>query len=245
LVFIIILNGCAVIKKRNNSFSDLPEPALKGFSLLNLEDNNLLKKSFFIKKAAVKISSGDKIQRFIVSVKYLNPDKYLLSFRSKTGIEAARIFLSSDTVIINDRINRKLYFGKPESLEKKYGIALSVLPLLLGDYLKDKRNISRELSCKEGKLDLFSLIEGYKISYIIDCKNNKSIFTKIESSLNDRNVNLSYKNFISAGDALTPAEIQIRFQQTEINIRIENIESPWAGAIEFIPGKNYELVRLR
>ena len=87
MVFIIILNGCAVIKKRNNSFSDLPEPTLKGFSLLNLENNNLLKKSFFIKKAALKISSGDKIQRFIVSVKYLNPDKYLLSFRSKAELK--------------------------------------------------------------------------------------------------------------------------------------------------------------
>jgi hypothetical protein len=117
--------------------------------------------------------------------------------------------------------------------------------LLLGDYLKDNHNNYRELSCKEGKLDLFSWIEGYKISYIIDCKNNKVIFTKIESSLNDRNMNLRYKDFISAGDALTPAEIQIRFQQAEINIKIENIESPWTGSIEFIPGKNYELVELR
>ena len=40
----------------------------------------------------------------MATIKYELPDKYLISIRSKAGIEAARIFITKDTVLINDRI---------------------------------------------------------------------------------------------------------------------------------------------
>ena len=58
------------------------------------------------------------------------PDKFLISIKSHTGIEVARIFLTGDSIMINDRINKKLYYGSTSYLKNKYGLTTAVFPVI-------------------------------------------------------------------------------------------------------------------
>ena len=109
-----------------------------------IENQNLTKRNFFIQKAEIEILSEEENQKLIASIKFIYPDQYLISLKSKTGIEAARIFITDDTVLINDRINRKLYFGKPAQLKNKYGISPAVLPVVLGDFIKGNSKLDEQ-----------------------------------------------------------------------------------------------------
>ena len=85
-------------------------------------------------------------------MKYRLPGNYLVSIRNKTGMEAARVYVTHDTVLINDRIYRKLYIGSNEYLLKKYGIATNSLPLVFGDYLKGLSEVEILKDCSNGCL---------------------------------------------------------------------------------------------
>jgi hypothetical protein len=236
-----------VIKKGYKS-NDVISGRIESNSLMEgLEKQNLTNNSFFIQKAQIEVSSDEVNQKFNGSIKFVTPGKYLISLKSKAGIEAARIFLSDDTILINDRINRKLYYGKPEVLNRKYGISSSLIPIVLGDYVKDNKSNNENIPCSEGKLDLESFVNGLKISYTVDCKKAKIILAQQKGSLNNVVTEINYGDFIKTGDILTPAKIHIKYIKSMVNIdiRIEKIESPWNGNIEFIPGNKYELIELR
>ena len=64
----------------------------------------------------------------------------MITVRSRTGIEAGRAFITSDTLIIKDRFNKKLLVGKPETLAKKYGIDPSFLFTILGDIVVEDKD---------------------------------------------------------------------------------------------------------
>ena len=72
-------------------------------------------------------------------LKFEYPDKYLISIKSRTGIEGARIYISEDTILFNDRINKKMYYGSSLYLKRKYGLTTNFLPLIFGDIVSRKK----------------------------------------------------------------------------------------------------------
>jgi hypothetical protein len=246
ILFLTILScRCSVIKngginKHESTVGIIAEKVLE-----NVKKQNITATSFFIQTAEIEIFTKGKKEKILGSLKFESPDKYLLSLKSRAGIEVARIFISDDTILINDRINRKEYFGSPRYLETKFGISASVLPVILGDYIND--NLSdNEAICVEGKLNNTCMVSGVKIKYIIDCKREKLISALCEKSLNDDLIEINYKDFFNTGDIMTAGKIDIKDikRNTTIMIRIRKIESAWNGNIEFIPGNKYELIQL-
>ena len=61
-------------------------------------NQNLTVRSFFIERAEFKIISNDGEKSGIGTIKFLMPDRFLISIKSKTGIEVARIFLTGDSI---------------------------------------------------------------------------------------------------------------------------------------------------
>ena len=241
---LILITGCSVIKQRSNAHYILSED-LKSDSLLeSIRKYNLANRSFQIQKAEIEISSGNEKQKLIANIKFEFPDKYLISLKSRTGIEAARIFISRDTILINDRLNRKLYFGKPMNLKSRYGIPANIFPVILGDFIYENKSYSKELYCKNGKVDIDFIVEGIKCRYIVDCSKGKLIHTSLEDSLSDDYMKIEYENLINTNYGLTPARIRIDYKKSIIGINIGKIESPWNSNIEFIPGNRYELIEL-
>jgi hypothetical protein len=231
------------MKKTNSNF-ELTKPLSNNSVLESVLNQNLTRKNFYIQKAEIKVSYGEEIQKLIASIKYVYPDKYLISLKSRSGVEAARIFITGDTVLINDRINRKIYFGKPEQLMNKYGVSAAILPVILGDLIYDKKTIEKQVNCINNSADLDCTINGLKLGYIVDCEQNKIVNTRLESSLRTNYVQIEYDKFINSGSGLTPSAIKVSYDKSVAEIKIINLVTPWDGSVEFIPGNRYDLIEI-
>ena len=242
-----MFTGCAVIKTIKGQNNELSNEIITERNIVEtVKNQNITRKSFFIQKAEIAISTSSLNEKVNGSIKYEYPNRYLISIKSKTGIEAARIFSSNDTILINDRINRKLYYGSNRDLKNKYGITNSVLPMILGDFLTDSLSDNERIICLNGKFNSNCMLDGIRVRYIVDCKKNKTIFIDSENSFDGRKIELSFNEFRETGKVIFPGRIEFKNLQnmTIINIRIRKIELPWTGNIKFIPGNKYELMRI-
>lgn len=237
---------CSVVRNTKNDKIELTNGYLEKDILENTKKQNITTNGFFILKAEIEIFTKTGIEKFLGSIKYEKPDKYLISIKSRTGIEVARVFISNDTILVNDRINRKQYYGSHDYLKNKYGITNSVIPLALGDFMEDSMFNISPMKCFDNRLDFHCTLEGIKINYVIDCKKNKAILAICEDSKDGNNVKIQYDDFFKTGNILFPGKIKIidLRSTTTIGMKIKKIESAWNGNIEFIPGKKYELIRL-
>jgi Domain of unknown function (DUF4292) len=246
ILFLLILStGCSVIRNGRNRNYGLSDAIVSEKLFESIRKQNITSNSFFIQKAEFLISSKEGAEKLLGSIKFESPDKYLISIKSRTGIEAARIFISDDTILINDRINRKQYYGSTQYLKSKYGITTSVLPIIFGDYITDNLSDNKAI-CSDGKLDIIGTVGGIKIKYVIDCKKGKIILAIPENRSNEEGIEIQYSDFFKNENVLSPGKIEIKdFQrETTVDIKIQKIESQWSGKIEFVPGKGYELIRL-
>lgn len=245
-LIIFTLLGCSGIKRAGRSAADISGGGDFTSDEI-LKSRNLTNNNFFIQKAEVEISTEEISGKFIASIKFVVPDQFLISIRSRTGIEVARMFLSDDTVLINDRINRKLYHGDPEFVNIKYGIPVDIMPILLGDYVSGNEQDSKPEKCSGGLTKLGSTVKGLKVNYTVDCRKAKIVKAEQEGSMSNIISEIEYDDFERIGNIIMPAFIKIRHMRTMSNLilRIGKIESPWVGSIDFIPGSRYELIELR
>ena len=239
-------SSCSVSRINENRYNLSTESIKEGIELEDVKKQNLTTNNFFIQKAEFKMLSQDESKNGLASIKFEKPDKFLISLKSKGGIEAARIFISNDTILVNDRINKKLYYGSPAYLKAKYGVTASVLPLLLGDYLNDDVYDNSKIKCLEGKFDIKGVINRLQVHYIIDCRSGKTLLALPEHNINGGKLQIRYSNFLRTGEAFTPWKIEVSdsLSKTTIEINIDKIESPWEGTIQFIPGSQYEQIHL-
>ena len=242
----ILTPGCSVNRIRGNRNYRVSNEIIIGNIFENTKKQNITRNNIFIQKAEIEISNKEGTKRLLGTLKFEKPDKYLISIKSIAGIEAARIFISFDTILINDKISKKQYFGTPQYLKRKYGITTSVLPVILGDYINDDLSENRESKCLDGKLENEGIISGIRIKYIIDCKKGKSILASPENSSNEGSIEIQYSDFFEKGSIIIPGKIEIRdfTRATTIVIKIRKIESPWDGSIKFVQGNRYEIIKL-
>jgi hypothetical protein len=238
-------SGCSVVSKSKTD---------KGFKGNGKEINNLqaiinqniTNQNFYIHKATIEISTPEGKEKFIASVKFKYPDKYLISLKGKTGIEGSRIFISADTILINDRLKRKLYFGSGEYLKNKYGFSSFFLPIILGDYVRNNLSKENTVVCLDNILSRGEIIGGIKINYVIDCRFGKVILVTPERLDKSNTFEIHFSKFLKAGNSLIAGQIEVIDLNTKTKIRIEigQIEFPWVGEIEFLPGNKYEIINL-
>jgi len=246
LIFGFLLAGCSVTRRVGDSYSGSVNKMSRSDVLAGTENLNITNSNFFVQKAEITVLTDEGSEKFIGSIKFEKPDKYLLSLRSRAGIEGARIYLSEDTVMINDRINRTFYYGSPQSLKKNYGISASLLHVVLGDFMNKYINDSDKANCSEGILSVTRLIDGVKITSTIDCKLLKTISVIPANSMNANYLEILFGDFFKENETVIPGKILVRDLKkgAQIEIIIEKVESPWIGNIEFVPGLNYEKLKL-
>jgi hypothetical protein len=242
----ILLTSCSVLRRERSVSGELSNDLNKERLINIMTLGNLSDSSFYIQKADVEFIMNGEKQRFLVSWKYEKPGRSLLSFRSRTGIEAARILITKDTILINDRINRKIYFGKGNYVEWKYNISVPFLPAMIGDFIGGHSYFNNKEICNGGIIALKGSVKGLKTDYIIDCKKAKVVSTSIYNSLNEKEIELNFSKFIRVDKKIVASKIAAKYYKKdyEINIKIGKIIYPWDGKVEFIPGKRYEAVEL-
>ena len=249
-IVVIILTGiltasCSALKV-SKAEKTVVEPDIsdKGI-IVQVKAQNLSENGFFVQKADIEIIGNEGNDKFLGSVKFEFPDRYLISLRGKSGIEAARILITGDTILVNDRINRTLYFGSSAYLQTKYGLTLALLPLLFGDIVD--RNTKDDCRCIEGKAILNTSFDGKAIRYIIDCNRKKIIEVSVLNSYGAKLLIIRYTSFKHISNRNLPDYVTISDIENDVQIiiRKQKIIAPWDGKIEFIPGSNYELKMLK
>jgi hypothetical protein len=246
-LFLIILTGCSVTKIRSDKVSFLSSDATEEKVIENLKKQNISSGGFYLSKVELKLFNQEGTEKFIGSVKYDSSGKFLISLKSLAGIEIARIMLTNDSVLMNDRINKKLYQGSSKYLMKKYGVYAAVIPLIFGDYIDEEHEDKVLGSCSEGKLELDGSVNGIKVKYVIDCKRAKIQKTYFGSSINKESIEITFSDFIGFEKGLVPGRISIndKGRNMKMEIGIKKIVSSWKGNSEFIPGKQYEIIQLQ
>ena len=216
---------------------------LTGTILENAEYQNITNNGFFIQKAEIEILTPGGREKLIGTIKFEKPDKYLISIKSRTGIEGARIYITKDTVLVNDRINKKLYSGTSGYLNLKYGVSQSLLPLLFGDLILDTKCVNSPINCKDERAGINCPLKGVYLKYIIDCKASKTNMV----SFGDQSVSIKYDNYFDLNSIIIPGNIYFNSStyNTSVKIKIVKVEYPWNGNISFTPGKDYKLIELR
>lgn len=238
----MILSGCSFIRKGTRSEEPVHETSSVSVNLVTVGGLNVSNKGFFISKAEVTVSGEGIDQEILCTVKYSYGGAYLISLRSKAGIEAARLFISSDTVLVNDRINRKFYYGSNEILSEKYGFSYETICLIFGDYLSGMTD-AEFTECDKGLLVKRSQIDKTLVEYTIDCTVSKAIFA---SAGRNRELILKYSGFKKYENSVIPENVEIvdKLRHIRILLKIDKIDYPWEGVVEFIPGTSYERIPL-
>ena len=244
ILILIIATGCSALRKNvQKDYNEAPGNIVFSDEIKKL---NLSEYNFKIDKAVINVKTGNEETRLIANIKYNKPGKYLISIRNTTGIEAARLFISSDTVLINDRINKKMFYGSPETLLMKYGISFVNLPALIGDYIgeSDEKKI---IKCENNKTQIKKLTGNMEITYFINCSKNKLDGILIANNESGDRIEFSFEKFRKINDMTIPGLITVKDIDNELNIviKIEKIQATELNEIIFIPGKNYENVILR
>lgn len=247
LVIILLNTGCSVLNNaEKHKVSNIQQ--ISEFEISNsIKKFNITERNFYINKAEIKIEGFEKKEKIFGSIKFISPEKYLFSFKALTGIELARILLSSDTLLIIDRLNKKFYFGSSQYLRQFLGITPDFLPLIFGDIIGENVSDSILYRCNEEEINIERYKKGIKVNYTFSCKKEKSKLAVIINSLDQREIQITYKKYLEEKDFIIPREINITDLQRKIfiNIRIIRFETPWEGKIELLPGNGYEKLPLK
>lgn len=248
LSVIFLAVSCSVSKRSGGKKAVTDKPGTTIDYAGVISKNNLSGNNFFIRKADISLTKDNVTSKFTATIRYKKPFTLLVSVRSKIGgIEAARAYLTVDTLLINDRINRRLIAGDPEKLELVYGISSTMIFALLGDFIIDKKDENRALKCTNGLYsDSFALNEK-RVDYRIDCNRRKVTEAYFEGGFTTGNISLSYSRFKNMNGITIPQLVGMSDDLSGLRISMEigEIEVGWTGDLEFIPGRGYEVVYLK
>ena len=246
LTFGILLDGCSISRNTGKSVIVKSTNELQENVLESVKNQNITNESFFVQKAEIEVQTKNGNEEFIATIKFEIPDRYLISLKSRSGIEGARIYISNDSILVNDRLNKKVYSGNSLYLMRKYGVSLSCLPLIFGDLLLNKNFKQGQEKCSGDKLNINCLLKGVEIKYEIDCNRRKTIAVKDLTNFVQQGIQIEYGNFRIVDKKLIPKTVKIIDSQYNANIKIRflKIKSPWNGSFIFMPGKGYELIEL-
>ena len=244
LIPIIINSGCSVSKKISKDTSVLSQSTSEK-ALQITEEQNITNSSFFIERGRISTSGEGGSISLLFTMKYSNPGRYLISLKSTTGVEAFRAYLTKDTILINDRVNRTILYGKPFDFERISGLPSALLKVSLGDFFTgDKKKLINE-KCINSSLTVNDYYQGLIIKSIIDCNIRKTKSLTITSGIPNELINIFYSKY-KDDYYKTPERIEVNDfrRKVKIIIKIEKYSIPWNGEIEFVPGSGYKLKKL-
>lgn len=246
MILVALPTGCSITRNVSKINLESSNRLLSKSVVESVTEQNITNTGFFIQKAEIEFINEKGKEIFISSIKYEKPDKYLISLKSRSGIEGARIYITNDTILVNDRISKVVYYGTAYYLRNKYGFSQAALPLIFGDIIIDKSCENSPAKCSEEKVNIRCGVKGLSLNYSIDCKKRKTILVDQMSNYVKQSPNIKYEKFFIVGSILIPKMIEINDYEynTTIRIKILKIETPWSGNIKFIPGKGYELIKL-
>jgi hypothetical protein len=236
----LILNaGCTAKKFVSERSAGSDEQSIEAV-ISEVRKNNLCEESFFIEKANVLFTRDNITTKILFSVKYLRPDKYLFSIRSTAGMEGARIYITKDSVLINDRIKKRILYGKIEDLEKISGLPYFFINIAFGDlYFCENEGIIKSERINN-KVIITQKCKGKVWNTVLDPVAGKVKSVIFSNEIQKETIAIGYSKYKKNGNYM-PMVVELKdlFRNIYVKVKLEGIQIPWKGKIEFLPGKGY------
>ena len=241
ITWFILITGCASTAKYQGNIEE-NSPGNAKETVEYARQNNITNNGFFISKGKISTSGESGRISLYFTMKYKLPGTYLISLRGKTGMEAFRIYISSDTVLINDRLNKTLLIGKNYDFDRITGIPADLLKVSVGDYFYNTPKYEENENCNDGEIQVRDYCMGLIIKTTIDCDIGKPQRVLITTGATDEYINLEYGKFRPDKNRV-PKKIEIYDfrRKIKIKISINKYSYPWFGDIQFIPGSGYSI----
>ena len=241
---LIIVAGCSVKRKSLSSAKDSDFTEMLNVS--DITELNFTAQSFFIQRADLNIRGNGGSQKAMATIRYAKPDSFLISVRALSVLEVARILITSDTILINDRLNSTLYFGSNQNVKKKYGFDLMVFPVLLGDLITGSQTLTG-INCNGGNAVLREKKGDYILNYFIDCETKKCKRVTIENEFIGDDISIEFDNFDKADKMIFPTYLKINnfANFASFEMEVKRIDFNVDSEIEFVPGRNYKRVEIK
>ena len=238
LIIVLSVTGCTVSRKIT---SDKDNNLDINKILSNAYSKNITDIGFYIQKGRLTVKEGKRKINFYYSIKYKRENIYLISIRALNGYEAVRIFLNNDTILVNDRINNELLYGKNTDFERLTGIPAEFLKVCVGDILNYSKGIISDVNINGGEVVIKGYINGLEITTEINSDRNKVSSLKMANISNEEEISVEYKNFKGENHVI-PKDIRIYDSQRKVELKMRNLKYiiPWYGDIDFIPGLNFK-----
>jgi hypothetical protein len=245
LIVAVMTTNCSVFKSLDQATNaDLEAEKEKSVSEL-IKEKNLTDTSFYIKSMDIVFSKEDNAEKLVGSLRFEKPDKYLISLKSRSGIEVSRIFINKDSLYIVDRIKRKVFRGSVKYIKDKYGITLNMLAVLIGDF---KGVCGREYngSSKANSILYTCYVDEVSVNYEMDNEVKKVKSVRARDRYGRSLFTAEFGNFKRENKTIYPARINWSNFESRIKaeITIQKIEYPWTDKLEFSFGNRYEIIEL-
>lgn len=242
-VIILLAAGCSPLRKqqKSGSFQDIGE-----LKISRVLSNNLSSGCFNITKGRIRYNDGKTSEEGYFNLKFSPDYKFLVSLRSRTGIEGARIYFDKDTILVNDRINHRFYIGSSEYFLLKYGIDIGLIPLIFGD-LKITVPVKENINCKNNEYILVQEQNQNSIYYFFDCNKEKLVKVQVCNEIKENIMEIYFSEFINLNGKILPGQIKIlEAQGIEIvDIRIEKADFNCAESFGIKEGSGYERIEIK
>jgi hypothetical protein len=201
---------------------------------------NITTGGFFIHKGRIKSIGEEGRINLYFTMKFSPPSKYLISIRSKTGMEAFRVYLTGDTVLINDRLNKSVLYGNTNDFERIVGLPIALLKVSLGDLFLIDPKLQPDEICIDNEVRLNEYFLGLMVKSTIDCRIDKVKSVLLTTGVPDEFVTIEYKKARDDNYGL-PKKVEINDfrRKIKITLSLDKYSSPWVGEIEFLPGLGY------
>jgi len=247
LVFILVFSACSTSRKAGRTAVSTTLDETAGNRLETVISNNLSNHDFYIRRSDIRVRQENVTVNLNASIKFRRPDSLMISVRSGIGVEAGKGFLTGDTVIVNDRFNRKLMVGDPEEIRSKYGIDPALIYIILGDLIVGKDDYRSVLNCQKGEFRSQYDVGGRTVEYTVDCQRKKVRKVYLEGDVRTGNITILLSGIVKDGNITYPEKIAINddLKELDIEIQIKRIESPWSGSVGTVGGQGYRVVKIR
>lgn len=242
--FILVLSGCAGSGKLSSDSVITREKSARQV-VDQTAQRNITDGGFFIHKGRILSTDDNGRISLYFTMKFSPPAKYLISIRSKTGIEAFRVYLTEDTVLVNDRINKAVLYGNTNDFERIIGLPLALLKVSLGDIFILDPKLQPDEVCIDNEVKLSEYFNGLMVKSTIDCNREKVKSVMLTTGVPDEFVTIDYRKTRDDRIGL-PKKVEINDfrRKIKITLSLDKYTSPWIGEIEFIPGSGYEIIPL-
>ncbi len=240
-IAVLFISSCAVQKKEREGKYFTPAISLEN-RIEKVSAKNLTNSGFFIRKGKIITRSSDARFNLFFTMRFNTQGKYLISIRSRTGIEAFRVYIDGDSVLINDRLNRNVLYGNTRDFAKITGLPVNLLKISFGDFFFNRPSTKDGTDCSKGEILLNDYYLGLTVNSKIDCSRDKVKSIIVSTGEPDKFISVDYSRFRDDNYSV-PGRVRINdpLRKVGITLTIDKYMAPWSGDIEFEPGEGYKL----